>query len=404
VCWPWPLASGAQDVPVQEPELKTVHLRGTVLGPDGQPVPEAQVGVFVPTREARTLDALFDGKCNQAGEYEIVAPDLARRYGPQATYCILARSADGALMGAGGGITGDLATPVEIRLQASGYVHTSILDPKGHPVAGIGTFVGVRAGYVPEAAVGPRTNDVGEVLIGPLPAGLKVGVGVVYEFRHLVPQNTWDGKEITLQPGETYELPPLILDPEGRSVEGTLEDADGKPLPEAQVACILPEGGTIGSAPADEQGRFELTRLPVEGYDVWLIAADTTKQLYVMSPVDPDSGQQVRLVLRPLTSAAGLLTGQDGQILADVQVSVFPVLKAQREGATSYGTWQTEFVPVPQPVKTAEDGSWQISGLIAGAMYALRPEVPEARFDFEKSLFEVDREGKPTDFGLMVID
>jgi hypothetical protein len=387
--------------PAQPPEGKTIHLKGTVLGRDGQPVPAAEVGVIDPMR-FQALDQVFSGKCNQAGEFEIVAPDLTRYFGPRATYCVLARSADGTLMGAETTIAEDIGRPLRTVLQAPGYIHTSILDPKGRPVADIGTLVVVKAEYVPGAVDGPHTNAFGEVVIGPLPAGLRLSVGVAHEFRHLVAQNVWDRKEITLQPGETYELPPLTLEPEGRAVEGTLESADGKPLPGAQVACILP-GGTIGAAHADEQGRFRLTRLPVKGYDVWLIAADTAKRLYLMSLVDPDSGEKARLVLRPLTDASGLLAGPDGQILANVRVSVFPMLKARLEGVTAHTMWNTEWVPLPEPVKTAEDGSWQASGLIAGAMYVLQPEVPEARLDFEEGIFEVDRDGKPTDCGLMMM-
>jgi hypothetical protein len=186
-------------------------------------------------------------------------------------------------------------------------------------------------------------------------------------------------------------------------VEGLLEDADGKPLPGAKVACYLPVQ-PVNSATADEQGRFKLTRLPVRGYDVWLIAADSAKQLYVMSLVDPDPGEKVRLALRPLTSASGFLSGPDGQVLADVRVRMFPTLRARQEGVTTYTMWNTGWVPVPEPVKTAADGSWSISGLIAGGIYALQPETPDARLDFDKSLFEVDREGKPTDFGLMMME
>jgi hypothetical protein len=119
--------------------------------------------------------------------------------------------------------------------------------------------------------------------------------------------------------------------------------------------------------------------------------------------VDPDTGEKVRLVLRPLTDAGGLLSGPDGQVLADIPVRVFPTLKARWGGVTAYTTWNTGWVPLPQPVKTAEDGSWQVSGLIVGGMYAVQPEVPEARLDFEAGLFEVDRDGKPTDCGLMMV-
>jgi len=396
-----PLVRIAQAAPAGPPGVQTVTLKGTVIGPDGQPFPDAQVGVIDPMR-GQTLDQVFTGKCNEAGEFEVVVADLARFYGPQAAYCTFARSADGTLMGAGIVPSSDLGTTLQVRLEACGYIHSSILDPKGQPVAGMGTLVMVKAKYAPGMVEGPHTDQAGAVMIGPLPANLPMGVGVAHDSRHLVAQNVWDRKEITLQPGETYELAPLTLDPEGRSVEGVLEDADGKPLAGAKVACYLPVQ-PVNSATADEQGRFKLTRLPVRGYDVWLVAAHTARQLYVVSLADPDPGEKVRLVLRPLTSASGFLSGPDGQVLANVQVRVFPMLKARCEGVTTYTMWNSEWVSVPEPVKTAADGSWSISGLIAGGMYALQPETPDARLDFDKSLFEVDRQGKPTDFGLMMM-
>jgi hypothetical protein len=240
------------------------------------------------------------------------------------------------------------------------------------------------------------------VLIGPLPAGLPVFVGVAWELGHLVAQNTWSRTEISLGPGETYELPPLTLEPQGRSVEGTLEDAHGKPLPGAQVACYLPQR-PLNVATADEQGHFTLTRLPVQGYDVWLIAGDTTRRLYVMAPVDPDAGDKVRLVLRPLTRAFGSLSGPDGRAFADVPVRVYPRLLGQRQGTVAYLTWGTKWVPGPEPAKTGDDGSWEITGLIAGGGYRLTPQLAGIHLSADTALFEVDREGRPTDVGLMVM-
>ena len=122
-----------------------------------------------------------------------------------------------------------------------------------------------------------------------------------------------------------------------------------------------------------------------------------------MSHVDPDSGERVRLVLRPLTSASGLLTGPDGQVFAGAPVRVFPMLKTRQEGITTYTMWNTEWSPPREPVKAAADGAREVRGLVGGGMYAVQPEAPDARFDLAQSIFEVDREGKPTDLGLMTM-
>jgi hypothetical protein len=395
-----PYSATGQARPEQSPQLKTVDLLGTVLGLEGQPAPGADIGVIDPAKGPLRLDRLLTTKCGAAGEFELTATDLSEWYGPRATYVVVARSGDGTLVGVALVAASDAGKPVEVRLQAAAYIHSSVLDPNGKPLPGVGTGLAVTSGYMTVRADGPRTTESGEVRLGPLPAGLPLRVSVAHELQHLVPQDTWRRVPITLQPGETCELPPLVMDPEGRSVEGTLEDAEGRSLAGAQVVCYLP-GWPLNVATTDERGRFRLTRLPVKGYDVWLMAADTAKQLYVMSPVDPDSGETVRLVLCPLTSASGLLIGQDGQVLADIPVRLVPMLKAQRESVTSYTVWDAEWVRTPQPANTAEDGSWQIDGLIPGGMYSVRAEGPNARLDFRDSFIEVDREGKPTDIGLM---
>jgi hypothetical protein len=290
---------------------------------------------------------------------------------------------------------------VEVRLQPAGHIHACVLDPTGRPLAGVGTRV--KPQNVPGWLEGPRTGDLGKARIGPLPAGLGLRVALPQELHHLVLRDTWSSRGITLQPGETFELPPLTLDPAGRSIDGTLEDAEGRPLPGAQVACHIPVW-PVNAAIADEQGRFRLTQLPVRGSDVWLIAADTAKQLYAMSRVDPDSGDGVCLVLRPLTSASGLLGRPSGQVLPAIKVAISPMLRTQYAGLTVYMGWDTPWAPLPEAVETAADGSWRVTGLIAGGMYALQPEVPEARLDLEERIFTVDPDGKPTDFGLMVAE
>ena len=76
-CLVLPRQAKAQAILAGPPEMQTVTLKGTVLGPDGQPVPEAQIGVIT-TPRFQTLDQLFSGKCNQAGEFEVVTPDLTQ--------------------------------------------------------------------------------------------------------------------------------------------------------------------------------------------------------------------------------------------------------------------------------------------------------------------------------------
>ena len=58
----------------------------------------------------------------------------------------------------------------------------------------------------------------------------------------------------------------------------------------------------------------------------------------------------------------------------------------------------TPWVPLPDPMKAAEE----IGGLIPGAMYGLQLEASGAYIDLQESLFEANRDGEPTDVGIMV--
>jgi hypothetical protein len=383
-------------------EPKEARLTGQVLGPDGQPVPGAEVGVVNRSREGRKLDELFTVTCDQAGEFVLVTEDASWLGTWWPAHWLFARAAGGALMGAAVVLNYDAAQPAEIRLSDAAYIHATVLGPVGLPLPGIRTdLAAFTAGL--RLAEGPLTDERGEADLGPLPAGLPVHVSVPRELRHLVAEHVWDSEEITLAPGETHRLPPLTLDPDGRSIEGTLQDADGWPLPGAQVACYLPVVA-VNAATADEHGRFHLTGLPARGYDVWLIAVDgaAQPQVFAMAAVDPDAGEDAALVLRPLTCARGLLTSRRGQPLADVDVRLAPMVSLG-PGREGFCAWGAGLVPPPMPVRTAEDGSWQVDGLVAGGVYALETRKPSMSMNLEPRFLEVDLEGTPTDLGPMVI-
>ena len=55
------------------------------------------------------------------------------------------------------------------------------------------------------------------------------------------------------------------------------------------------------------------------------------------------------------------------------------------------------------PIMPAADGSWSASGLVAGGTYSLHSSTPGVDPGLEEGSFEVDREGKATDVGAMIL-
>jgi hypothetical protein len=70
----------------------------------------------------------------------------------------------------------------------------------------------------------------------------------------------------------------------------------------------------------------------------------------------------------------------------------------------AYMGWDLDGVqPSMAPITPAADGSWSASGLVAGGTYSLQSSTSGVDLGFEEGCFEVDREGKATDVGVMIV-
>jgi hypothetical protein len=394
----------------------TVMVSGKVTGPDDKPAGGVRVGVGGRPNSENwpTLDSILTAKTADDGTFRVQFEGSA--YRPMLS--VWARDDERKLVGAcvvrlfpavkragAPQADGNEAAPlaakdVEIRLARAAYIRTSVVDAQGAPVGKIGALVSLVGAYGWTLA-GPQSDDHGGLLIGPLPAGVSLRVQPPYEIRHITHNSAWEnGLAIMLHPGETYELPALRVDPNGRTVKGVVVDTDGKPV----------AGGKLGlcrwltlapPAVADEQGRFTLYRLSVGQNDEWVVAAHPTLARYAMLQLKPGVGDDLRIVLRPAVRVSGYLADRDGQPLKDAKVRVRPLLVRSRQGSViSFVPWDAPWIPAPPATTTGADGSWTIGGLVAGGGYTV--EAERYTIGFDEALFTTNADGTPLDLGMVI--
>ena len=185
--------------------------------------------------------------------------------------------------------------------------------------------------------------------------------------------------EITLSPGEEYQLPPLELNLQGRSVRGWVGDQRQQPVAGAIVLAAGARQYAAFQEPvyADEQGYFELSGLPMRG-NVTIVATHPTKSLFATEQLDPDWGFEPGLILRPAGSVVGRVLDRQGKPVYDATVTVQSSVMSyemseelRRQLHTAGFTTETY---------TDHDGKWRTDGLIPGIEYAVsvRPRDPSA--------------------------
>lgn len=389
-------------LPARAVEPGPVIVKGTVAKPDGQPAAGAEVGVLGQWRGANSFDEVFTDEAfavtaDDEGHFEL---ELAVERGMMVgAWSVWAR--DGDLIRAV--ILQELEAlhqPIEIPLAEGGYVKIRTLDPEGQPLASIETWIALTDG--PAALIGgPKSDEHGDVIIGPLPAYVGLRIQPPHDAVHLALNDAWwsgEAGEITLAPGEVYELEPLRLNLEGRTVTGSVHDENGEPVAGAKVATFRPIGST-NEVLTDEQGRFTLTRLAVHG-DVWLLASHPTESLYAARKVDPDAGEEVTLTLRPPTSVSGHVVDAEGRAVGNAEVQEWRMVRLQEVIGKVHTLWRAPWIPQSDPTTTDADGFFRIEGLVSGAPYSVSIKAPGLRFDGTQTEFIADADN-PVDLGII---
>jgi hypothetical protein len=299
---------------------------------------------------------------------------------------------------------------VVVRLTPAAYLRTSVLDAKGAPVPKVAALVTLHGEYGTRLSlVAGRSDEQGTIVTSPLPSGVALSIEPASEVSHLTLNSAWweePHRTLKLKPGETYELPPLKIAPDGRTVSGLVVDAEDRPVAGAKVIGYRPMMAAEPTA-ADGQGRFTLSHLPVGENDAWLIASHPAQALYAMLKLPPETYAAVevrvvlRVVLRPPVSVSGYLADREGRPLANVKLRVQGLLEARQAMHTMVMSWPAAFIPQPEAVTTGDDGWFTITGLVAGGGYMAR--APRGYY-VERLEFTANADGTPLDLGLVTID
>jgi hypothetical protein len=349
------------------------ELQGQVLRPDGTPAVGVKVYGHAPGYAANNIGAAAPPSVttDADGNFKL-PPDLEFRPeggGSFASSC-LALAVDPDLGEVALVVTDSPYRPVTLQLAPGGYLELPIVDQDGNPLADIGVVALVSQpwAWLPEKWT---SGADGHLEIGPLPGGLEYRLYLPQPIAAWTLDAAWNfGTEggFALAADQHKQLPPLRLLNGGRTVRGSVSDAQGNPAPGALVY------GTSGSddpAIAAADGTFELKKLKAVG-PIDIVATAPTQSLAAGVEMDPQGGVGPHLTLGALGSVTGQIVDAAGQPVTGVQVSCFP--------DTMWGMWpvwnrlqQTGF---QRWATTDDQGRWRIDGVIPGL-----PEQARGGFD-----------------------
>jgi hypothetical protein len=337
---------------------------GVVLGPDGHPA----TGVELTWDRLAVIGPSERLDVGQDGTFELPASAaLSLRSGGVA---VVAHQAEPDLF-AYVPVPPD-AERIEVRLQPASYILVRATDTDGRPlpdrkfaVSGLGNGFSAPGGDTMFL-----TDAQGAARLGPVPPGLELDV-IAHGGQHdyLVNREEWGrASRVTLAPGETRELPALVLNLEGRQVRVWVGDDQGRPVPGALVVA----GQRDEAVRTDREGRATVTKLPLRD-QVGVVAMHPTDTLFGAAMVDPVAGDELRLTLYPPCEAEGQVIGAGGEPLAGLWLHFSPVGSANLWGMYLHRLFRDRMASLGEAsVRTDEQGRWHTSRFLAGLTYEVR--------------------------------
>jgi len=376
---------------------------GTVVDGAGRPVAGARVAVFQGilsdgSELVPTLENCYWATADANGAFEVYLLGIELTPRPHTGWSVWARDGARGLIGAVT-VTAMPEKPLEIRLAPAAFVHTGAFDAQGKPIPDLGLSVSLTEVGFTDSSL--RTDERGEVRVGPLPADLPLRVYFSGVLHYLALNDDWASEArpaVTLTAGETRELPALRVGVTHGTLRGTVVGGDDRPVAGARVRTVMPSAFPAETL-TDAHGAFALTGLMPTTEDLWVLAAQPVEHLYVAQNVG--QARECRLVLRPLTSARGQLVDGQGRGVPDLHVYVASWMSVGAGDTEQWGQLANRLadgLPDPEEVHTDARGLWEVGGLVSGAPYMVLVSNTVLSFDKTPLAFIADAD-HPIDTG-----
>ncbi|HEX7704634.1 MAG TPA: carboxypeptidase-like regulatory domain-containing protein, partial [Kofleriaceae bacterium] len=242
----------ATDVDGELPEERVVQLQrgamisGLVIGDDQQPIPEARVQVRAPYRGQKL-------RANQAGAWETLA--IAGRYELVASSDTQVATVP--VIVVHDGVTSQ--TNIILRTIAGAELGATVYDERNKPCEAIVYLMARTDLELPKLA---RCNAHGDAVLTGLEPGT-YDLFAVTDDDHASKQ-----VEVTLVAGQRRDFD-ITVEP-GRAIAGTVVDASGTPVENAEVLVATK---SLHTAVTDSAGRFHLGGMPESEQGTYHVSA-----------------------------------------------------------------------------------------------------------------------------------
>ena len=354
--------------------LRKRSIELTVLDPDGQPVPGATIWWDASERYGSrgTLEPIV---ADEGGRVTLMFGREVRQYGTPVVLAV-AQDLDRGLAGMAlvNGETDDIAT---IRLTDGAWVESDVRKQDGEPLPDIA----FRASYRGEESPGDlplhaSTDADGHLRFGPLPANVQMEIGPSWRHRSVTLQpRPQEMPTVELAPGETVEIGPFVLAPDGLTVRGTVIDADGAPVEGAIVASGNGASWSTVQSETDAEGRFELPGLGTDEETAVVMAVAPDGSAAWAEPVDPTVAFEPTIELATPGTLFVTIRGADGRAVQGMELRI----QARNVRSPRPLELPGELIMNQENLRTDAEGRVRIERLMPGIEYSIawRPNPEE---------------------------
>jgi len=212
---------------------------------------------------------------------------------------------------------------VNIVLKEAGQIRGTVYDKDARPLRNRRVRVHLQretGQREPAAEERLETDDEGGYIIHHLPDGAYV---LALSAEDTVPAT----REVIVEAGRTTEGVDFRLGP-GVTLSGTVSDANGKPVGEAEVD-LEPVADLFGKRPfayTDIEGRFRIEHLAPGSYDFVAAAHGTVPTAHGQITLETDGSTRLDIRLAKPAAIRGRVIADDGTPVAGAHVECDPVL------------------------------------------------------------------------------